>query len=456
MSDKQIYNIFDKLNPSERQREETWRRINARKPKKSVRKALLIAAVITAAIIASSFGINALSGGKFFEPLKTLFHGDEVLGQAANIADVDPIYAPDINYIDDETIVFTTTRGVVFYDRKADKPYKTVDLQKIGCVYIEFGTEFEEPDFKTHVFCDGKNVVVFNTQKGVIGREPYGNAYRYNLGKGKLVAETIYDDNAIRGYYRKWQAFRKNYVDTFDAFYDYLIEARYNDGDGMYSFESIRWTDSKRNEQTSFLTVDDTDYRLRSFARGAKKPESKLLYIISDKDKKAYKKASRLPKFKYTGKDTALAAIIKYEQKTALEELTKKEVWIPAYNVCGRIEQNGELLVFGNFWEFTYVRNGNTLQGISGSENSRCYHLKKSGSGYKVASVDIPREGSLLYEDIIKMTKKYPAVMNQMLGEISPDMEFVEMYVKYYDLDIEYYYADGKQVRIENQESVRT
>ncbi len=452
MNDKQIKTLFDELNPDEGQKKKLWDNIQSTKPKKNYRKILLIAAVIIAAAVISSLGINAVSGGRFFEPLKTLFNGDEVLGQAANIADIDPIYAPDINYIDDSTIIFATQRGVIVYDRKAKKPLYTVDLQKINGLYIEFGYEFEEPEYKTHILKDRNEVIVFNTKKGFSheNREPFGNACCCGLSKGKVVYKTISDTGKILEYYNKWKEFNKSYVDTFDTFFDYLERNDYNGGNGMYSCFSLEWKDSKGRKLRSFLTVDGTEYRLRSFSDSAQKPESEELVIISNADRKAYKKASRLPKFRYTGSDKELAAIISYRQRETEDELSNGEVWIPAYVVHGRVKKDSELLIFGAFWEFTYMRNGKLIEEVSGGENSCCFHLKESGTGYKVTDVDQPREGDFLYEDIERMTADYPDIKFKMLHENRYNVkEFMEMYVKDNKLDIEYYYDSGELVRIE-------
>ncbi|MBQ5346543.1 MAG: hypothetical protein IIU39_00610 [Ruminococcus sp.] len=452
MNDKQMKELFDKLNPESGKKEKLREKILTAKPKRKNRRLILVAAVIAASIIASCVGINAINGGKIFSP--SSYSGNEVLGQAANIADIDPIYAPDINYIDDERIVFTTQRGIVFYDRKSRKPYKTVDLQQIDCAYIEFGNEWEEPDVKTHVLADGESLFVFNTQKGLLfenflfGRKPSSAAYEYTLKTKSAVPKTITDSERIKALYQKWSGRESGYTDTFDKYYAWLIKRDYNGGEGMYSYRTIKWK-SKSAEFFSFLTVDDTEYRLRSFKKGSKKPETEELFIIGEKEKKEYRKAARLPEFFYTGGDKALAAIIAYEQKEYRPYLEKTEVWIPAYNVCGKFEEKNELLVFGHFWYFTYKRNGDTLVEYSGGENSRCYHLVKSGSAYKVKSVDIPREGSCLYEDLLKMTEKYPSVRDQMLSSPEPDQrEFLQMYVKEYKLDIDYYYGSDKYLPI--------
>lgn len=81
MTDKEIKSLFDKLNPDDIQKQKAWNSIQekaaVKKPtKKSYKKVLLIAAMISLTAVISAFGINALSGGSLFNNIGKVIIGD--------------------------------------------------------------------------------------------------------------------------------------------------------------------------------------------------------------------------------------------------------------------------------------------------------------------------------------------------------------------------------------------
>lgn len=81
MTDKEIKSLFDKLNPDDIQKQKAWKSIQEKAavikpPKKSYKKVLLIAAMISVTAVISAFGINALSGGSLFNNIGKVIIGN--------------------------------------------------------------------------------------------------------------------------------------------------------------------------------------------------------------------------------------------------------------------------------------------------------------------------------------------------------------------------------------------
>ena len=95
MTDKDIKSLFEELNPDDIQKQKAFESIMKKaeknKPAKaSFKKVLLIAAIISTTAVISAFGINALSGGGFFDNIGKVFLG----GTTASKVKAET-YAPD-------------------------------------------------------------------------------------------------------------------------------------------------------------------------------------------------------------------------------------------------------------------------------------------------------------------------------------------------------------------------
>ena len=107
-------------------------------------------------------------------------------------------------------------------------------------------------------------------------------------------------------------------------------------------------------------------------------------------------------------------------------------------------DKNGEHLVFGNFWNYGYVRNGNMLEQTSGGEWPSCFHMKELADGsYQVVSVDRARDGNLFAKDIKEFCKGYFGLASKIMKNDTEERraaasEYAAMYVEQNNLDIEY------------------
>jgi hypothetical protein len=110
------------------------------------------------------------------------------------------------------------------------------------------------------------------------------------------------------------------------------------------------------------------------------------------------------------------------------------------------VEKGGELLVFGNFWSFGYLQTGTLLESTGGGEYPACFHLRESGDGYEVVSVDSAGDGAKYAEDIKTFTKGYPGLYRKYMNHDGNKKErekarktYLQMYVQGSGLDIRYY-----------------
>ena len=100
----------------------------------------------------------------------------------------------------------------------------------------------------------------------------------------------------------------------------------------------------------------------------------------------------------YDGDDPAVAAVYEY----LANELSKEygdgdaDVSIPIVNVIAEEDSdNGETLVYGNFWVMNYKISGDTLENVSGGSHPGCMHVTKNDDGtYAVTSFDQVGDGS--------------------------------------------------------------
>lgn len=446
----EIKNAFKILEPTEAQEERVWKSLDVKvKPRKY--RALMIAAVVSIVVVISVIGINAATGGKLFEPLNQLFKNDEITAREAYIlSDGDEVYAPEIVYLDNDKLVIEAVTGVIVYDRNSKKVIRTIDLQQIGGFYIDHGDDFGDPPrFKTHTLVENGRIIVFNTERNNISsRDPYGEAYSYPMVNSKKSdIKVISDVKVISEYYKKWLKKQKSYIDTFDTFYDFLIDNGFNDGENQYSYLSYVRKDSgkktvsfiaRKNNNTTILYTSDNKNNLKK----------EVLSLISDKKYEKYKELNKLPKYKYSGKDEVIKAVVAYDMKKDADSyyLPEGGVLIPAYTELYRTLDNNDVIVFMETWKFGYQRQGNMLEEVSGGEGTARYRLRKTENGYKVIEAVENGEGSDLMPSLEKMCKDYPDARSKVLARAEPDYKYLSRYIIDNKLKLGYRDYDGKIV----------
>lgn len=164
-----------------------------------------------------------------------------------------------------------------------------------------------------------------------------------------------------------------------------------------------------------------------------------------------YADGEALPRFRYTGDDPVLKAVSDHLVEEEADSYYEAEgsIYIPAPVIFQQAEKDGELLVFGNFWGFGYVKNENVLESTSGGEMPACFHLRENDGGYTVTQVDRTGDGSEYLKGIKEFTKGFPGLWRSYTGLSDEEIEqvrkeWIRMYVKDNGLDVTQYRDPGR------------
>jgi hypothetical protein len=449
----ELRQAFDELNPSEAQSEKIWQKLQNTgtevNKKRSILRRTAVAAIAVLVLSVSGIGIYAAASGKFLnldretEPLSSteIIYQAEQMGELLN-------HAPDILYLDEKQLVFGNVSGLIVYDLKEEEVLGTVDLQSIGCVYLEYDP-FDDGIMQTCVVRDGDLLFIFNEKNG----EPTGEAYTVLVEKTEsreLTPEKAEcDGDTLQKYAKAWSAQQKKMCETGETFRDNdtfePIMNQYRQSRAELSSMSIVWTNEAGEENTSFLVIKEESYFLYTYQENQKElKETPLLLgnagdVIQEED---------LPEFIYSD-DEILETIYQYdlEQDSDCYYSDKNTVTIPAHVILKEVEKDDELLVFGDFWSNECVRYGSVLIDIQGGEScSVCYHLKKSADGYRVVSVDevlgdcddlkMIKEYTKGYWGLYRKFKDYNTISKKRQEAL---IENLQSYILMNDLDIRYY-----------------
>lgn len=445
MNDKDLKKAFEIMNPTPQQKEEMWQKIVAHSTqevklkKKRIAPILLVAVLMVVTVFASVIGYSAITGGSFYQSIKNILTPEEnkqdIINQVADDAMYNnDIYAPDISYIDKKIMIFSTRRGLIIYDLQKDKVKSTIDLQKIECNY--FGCDSKQ----TCIVKDKDRLIIFNANSNYYKTKytPYGTYYIYDINSNRAEIEYFKlgtDKDILGEYFEKWEKNQEKYSDIYNTFdYDNL----YDDYD-TNSENSVKWH-NKGKYYISFIGVSANNYYLVNYDCQTDKIKEKSLNIPRSKKDKS----DVLPKFRYTGEDKAVKAICEYMQNDEEFnwEIDDKFVWIPAFEIYDKIEENGELLVYGTFASNSYIKNGNIIESCSGSAIPDCIHLVEDKDGYKVKNADMAGDGEDYPKDIERITEGHPIIRFQLYNwEYSEEttLDYIRMYVLDSGLDIKYY-----------------
>jgi len=450
--EKKLQDSFDLLNPTKEQSEKMWndlKKAQVSKQKKKRRadfgyyRYALTAAMITVIVLCSGITINAASGGKLVTAIQEIFGvkqgKQDVAGQAQEIKERGiEVWAPEIYGIDDKYLVFGTQRGLVVYDVTKNGICATIDVQKIGCIY------FNSDPKQTHVLVKEDRVILFNSDNGV----PFGSSYEFSLeGAEGEITEVNESDNKeqLNNYYNLWEAGQKVYTDTFDKFNEHGTYKELLEKEAMYSERAVSWTTEDGESLISFLVVEAEGYCLYNYHVTNDSFETTSLTmenLYETKDSLEGSEDAELPLFTYCGDNMALKAVCEYFEQDALSYAEAGEVFVPGFVIYEEVQKGEEYLVFGNFWTYSYRRNGNMMESASGGEMPACFHLKENADGYEVISVDVAGDGEEYVKGIKEFTKDYPGLYEKFMNggeERSEAMkEYMAMYVTANNLDIQY------------------
>lgn len=288
------------------------------------------------------------------------------------IDDFRNIYAFDdsyvyLNYYYDDTIILSNSRGVVIYDLKSEKIKNTVDLQKISCNY--FGDTYNA----TCILKENNNLIVFNikteNEYTEFNGKPFGSYYVFDLNSNSTELKCIDNGNDKKKLSEYYNSFKKYWSSNTSPVEDVI-----GDDGRTYSENIINIKEGKKKFTACLYTDYDNIFYLEKSNR---KKDCKL--NIPDPE------TENIPEYEYKD-DEKLNTIVRYF--STREELYDNEVLIPAFNVYGESEENGEHLIFGDFFFIVYKKVGNTLYPGSAGSFPGCFHLIKKGKEYKVKTFD--------------------------------------------------------------------
>lgn len=450
----------------------------------AVWKKTVAAAVIAAAVITTGVGGNAATGGKMLRTIQEWCGisrtEQEIAHQAKNIAkNQTEVYAPEIYDVNANRVVFGTSRGLIIYDISKEVITGTIDVQAIDCIY------FNSDQKKTHVFVNGDQLVVFNTENG----KPMGKYYQFDLSQiekqeNETTETTLLeaaasgdDQEQFAAYQKQVQKKEKNsYVDTFKSMPDayFLDKNAQKEHNIMYSENSYCWKDQDGKEYTSCLVAmsDSNKYTLYTEQKDTKTIQKLALNLeISSLPMLASKEGSEtkakqdsgetavsnsadgvmddtmLPQFIYSGKDNVMKAICDYMTELAAEEYgvdDNTKVWIPGITEYGRKKVGNHIYVYGKFMNYGYKRNGKILETVDGDTAAVRFVLKKGSDGYQVTEMNQPKDGQEYAKNLKELTADAPEIYekyftDQKEQEEKQRKELIRMYVSDNELPITYY-----------------
>ena len=136
--------------------------------------------------------------------------------------------------------------------------------------------------------------------------------------------------------------------------------------------------------------------------------EENDFYLLELQKKSAADEAAGLPPYRYSGDDPLLPVITDYFSNLYAQEseVPGRSVTIPAFCIHRRgYTSDGQVLVHGTFWEFSYVFSGKMLCSAGGRAFPGILTFSQDENGnYAVASFDRPAEGADLTAEITRIT----------------------------------------------------
>lgn len=102
-----------------------------------------------------------------------------------------------------------------------------------------------------------------------------------------------------------------------------------------------------------------------------------------------------LPAYQYPGDDPIHKAVTEYIVSEFGSHFPKSDICIPSMTIIHTDTSNpDDILVWGDFWVFTYKLDNDTLLNESGGSFPGLIHLKKSGENYTVTKMDVVADGA--------------------------------------------------------------
>lgn len=448
-----LAHMMEQSGPDKIRQEAIWENIptRAQKHHTAVRtvRAALVASLALAVILTGTVGVNAATGGAFFESVKKFIGLSEAQKQIANETLTLPneMFAPVLVSCSDEYLVFANERGLMVYDQTKEALTAALDLQKLDCNYFNADT------VRTCAFVEGRTLYLFNQtlRDRSVTEDPLTHAYIYDLTlSGQEEALDMTEDSAyLSEIWKGWKDYTKTCVsDTFREIQDCTtlnLEDLVKYDDSVYSRECIRWTDADGTERLSFLVVTgNCDFVL--YSRPADGNELTTAALSIETVPTDAEENNKLPEFRYSGDDAVLAALcdLTLQEEAGRYYASPNSVFIPAPHICHTLEDGDDLVVFWNIQIYGYYRNGNTLCCDSGAINASRARLTPDGKGgYTVTEYLKAFDGVDYGINIREYCEEYGLSADIYQSDAADRenirKELIQMYVDDNSLDIKFY-----------------
>lgn len=152
----------------------------------------------------------------------------------------------------------------------------------------------------------------------------------------------------------------------------------------------------------------------------------------------------------YEGDDPVVAAVYQYLVEHAADnfDIPADAVTIPIVQILTTKEaDNGDVLVYGDFWMMNYQIDGDTLKNISGGDFPGKMTCIQVGSGYSAQKLDVCEDGGGFEESARKIFgDNYDAFIKIQSDDKTREIargEIIATYVKANKLDVTKYQDEG-------------
>ena len=323
----------------------------------------------------------------------------------------------ELSYCSDNLAVFSDSVGSVIYDRTKKKVIAAVDLDKIGCDHFYSEGDEENPGLETaiKVSKDQKWMIIYNQLQGKVN----GNIYAYSLKQcDNMKLAKITPSKQISEKDKLYQTIIKDHKHTQKK--SDSIPGKIGDKiramDVSSSKYAYQWKDSKGIRKQSVLVVDKDGLKLYTLSGKENQPDIQS-EMVDLKTSDKIKLNTKLPEYKYTGKDLRIKAVFDETKKRSDEDKEEGLVTIPMLNIYKIVETKSGAKVYANFWSETYYRYGSLLKNYSGGSCPGVMYLKKTKDGYRVTKTRYAEDGESLERSIWKLCKGYPDVAIRMMKD---------------------------------------
>ena len=323
----------------------------------------------------------------------------------------------ELSYCSDNLAVFSDSVGSVIYDRTKKKVIAAVDLDKIGCDHFYSEGDEENPGLETaiKVSKDQKWMIIYNQLQGKVN----GNIYAYSLKRcDNMKFAKITPSKQISEKDKLYQTIIKDHKHTQKE--SDSIPGKIGDKiramDVSSSKYAYQWKDSKGIRKQSVLVVDKDGLKLYTLSGKENQPDIQS-EMVDLKTSDKIKLNTKLPEYKYTGKDLRIKAVFDETKKRSDEDKEEGLVTIPMLNIYKIVETKSGAEVYANFWSETYYRYGNLLKNYSGGSYPGVMYLKKTKDGYRVTKTRYAEDGASIERSIWKLCKGYPDVAVRMMKD---------------------------------------